>query len=275
MKTIVMPVDFSPAALNAANYALDMAYAIKASVTLVYVCQFPVNISEVPVPGQVYTDIVEDANTRISELQKDLVHKSGDQVKIYTEVKEGNVITQVEELCNTLKPYAVVIGSHGTGSVERFLFGSNTLSAIKHLSWPLIIVPKGAKFTSISRIGLACDLKKVIESVHAEEIKKLVKEFHAILHVLHVNTEEQKRISDEEIEGSEWLSEMLQELKPEFHFINKENIEDAINEFAEKNNLDLLITIPKNHGLLDRLIHKSYTKQVVLHTHVPVMSIHE
>ena len=118
-------------------------------------------------------------------------------------------------------------------------------------------------------------MQKVPESVHANEIKKLVKEFGAQLHVLHVNTDKDKMISDERIEGSEWLRDMLEEVKPEFHFMNKENIEDAVNEFAEKNNLDMLIIIPKKHGLLEGLFHKSHTKKMAMYTHVPVMSIHE
>jgi len=33
--------------------------------------------------------------------------------------------------------------------------------------------------------------------------------------------------------------------------------------------------LPKRHGLLDKLIHKSHTKQLVLHSHVPVMAFHQ
>jgi nucleotide-binding universal stress UspA family protein len=270
-----MPVDFSPASLNAVNYAMDFAKSVKASVTLLYVCQYPVSINEVPVSAQVYTYILEDGQTRMEQLKKDLFHKYSDQVKIYTEIKEGNVTTMIEELCNQLKPFAVVIGSHGAGTAERIFFGSNTLAAIRHLTWPLIVVPTGAKFTSISRIGLACDLKNVVESVHAEEIKKIVTTFHAKLDILHVHKGQRKNFSDEEIEGSEWLNEMLLDIKPEFHFMNSDDIEEAINEFSEKNNLDMLIVIPKKHGLLEGLLHKSNSKQLAMYTHVPVMSIHE
>ncbi len=275
MRTIVVPVDFSPASLNAVNYAMDMANTIKASVTLVYVYQFPVSISEAPVSGEFINNMIEDAEKSMVDLKKDLLHKWGEKIKIYTALKEGNVIMQVKDLCNTLDPYAVVMGAHGASAMERVLFGSNTLQAIGNLSWPLIIVPQGASFKYIRKIGLACDLQKVPESVHANEIKKLVKEFHAQLHVLHVNTGKDKMINDERIEGTEWLLEMLEEVKPQFHFINKENIEEAVNEFAEKNNLDMLIIIPKKHGLLEGLFHKSHTKKMTMHTHVPVMSIHE
>jgi len=275
MKTLIVPVDFSPAALNAANYALDFAHAVNASITLLYVCQVPVAVSEAPVAAVTMKEILEDAEKKISELREELIRKSGGKLKVYTQIKEGYITTQIESYCKLANPYAVVMGSSGSGAVERILFGSTTLSAIRSLSWPLIIVPRGAKFKNISKVGLACDLKNVIEAVHAEEIKKLLIDFKPELHILHVNTETEKKISDTEIEGSEWVRDMFIELKPQFHFLNKQHIEEAVNEFAEKNNLDMLIVIPKKHGLLETIFHRSEAKHIALHAHVPLLSIHE
>ena len=275
MKTLIVPVDFSPAALNAANYALDFAHAVNASITLLYVCQVPVAVSEAPVAAVTIKEILEEAEKTILELREELIRKSGGKLKVYTQIKEGYITTQIESYCKLANPYAVVMGSSGSGAVERILFGSTTLSAIRSLSWPLIIVPRGAKFKNISKVGLACDLKNVIEAVHAEEIKKLLIDFKPELHILHVNTETEKKISDTEIEGSEWVRDMFIELKPQFHFLNKQHIEEAVNEFAEKNNLDMLIVIPKKHGLLETIFHRSEAKHIALHAHVPLLSIHE
>ena len=275
MKTLIVPVDFSPAALNAANYALDFAHAINASITLMYVCQVPIGVSEAPVAAVTIKEILEEAEKTILELREELIRKSGGKLKVYTQIKEGYITTQIESYCKLANPYAVVMGSSGSGAVERILFGSTTLSAIRSLSWPLIIVPRGAKFKNISKVGLACDLKNVIEAVHAEEIKKLLIDFKPELHILHVNTETEKKISDTEIEGSEWVRDMFIELKPQFHFLNKQHIEEAVNEFAEKNNLDMLIVIPKKHGLLETIFQRSEAKHIALRAHVPLLSIHE
>ena len=275
MKTLIVPVDFSQASINAANYALDFAAAIDGSIALINICQFPVAFSEVPVPAITITELIKDAEVNIAELKADLLRKAKGDIKIYTEVKEGGIITEIENYANTLHPYAVVMGARGAGGFETTLFGSNTVSAMKHLTWPLIIVPKGAHFTSIKKIGLACDLRNVTQSVHAAQLNQLVSDFHAELDVLHVQKEKTGSLSGEEVEGSEWLREMLEEVKPTFHFMTKNNIDEAINEFAETNNLDMLVMIPKKHGLLDGIFHSSHSKSLAMHAHVPVMSIHE
>ncbi|MBS1574983.1 MAG: universal stress protein [Bacteroidetes bacterium] len=275
MRTVIVPVDFSSASVNAANYALDFARAINASLTLLYVCQVPVAVSEAPVAAVTIQGILDDAEKTIIELKDDLLRKANGTLNIYTEVKEGYVVNQVAQYCKKVNPYAVIMGAGDASATERVLFGSNTLSALKNINWPLIIVPKAATFRQISSMGLACDLRNVANSLHADEIRKMVIDFKAKLHILHVNTSKDKMIGNEEIEGSEWIRDMFAGLKPEFHFLYNENIEAAINDFSEKNKLDMLIVIPKKHGMLEGIFHKSEAKKVALHTHLPLLSVHE
>ncbi len=167
------------------------------------------------------------------------------------------------------------MGAKGSTAAERILFGSNTLSAIKFLHWPLIIVPADSKFKKIERIGVACDLHEVVNTIHAEEIKKLVNDFHAQLHILHVMPGNNKPVGNEEIEGCEWLRELLTDVSPSFHFLKEENVEEAINNFAETHQLDLIIVIPQKHGFPGGIFHKSHSKQIAIHTKIPLLSIRE
>jgi nucleotide-binding universal stress UspA family protein len=84
-----------------------------------------------------------------------------------------------------------------------------------------------------------------------------------------------KHFKPETPEQSVLLHTMLEEAKPAYHFIEHADIEDGINEFAEKNNIDLIITIPKKHRLLEGVFKASSTKQLVYQSHVPVMCVHE
>jgi nucleotide-binding universal stress UspA family protein len=275
MKTILVPVDFSAASLNAANYALEFAQAVNANLTLLHVFQFPIAYSEIQIPAESLTGMIEEAEKNINEWRNEILHKAAGKIKVYSEVKQGSVIGEIEKYCQLVNPYTVVMGAQGTGKMERVLFGSNSLKALKILSWPLLLVPKGVQYHSISKVGLACDLQNVSKSVHAEQIRSLTTDLHAQLHVLHINTDKNKMISESEIRGSGLLREMFSGLKPEFHFRNHENTEEAVRSFSEENNIDLLIVIPKNHGLLGDLFHKSQAKQMTLHTHLPLLSIHE
>jgi nucleotide-binding universal stress UspA family protein len=71
------------------------------------------------------------------------------------------------------------------------------------------------------------------------------------------------------------LQEMLGSIKPNYHFITSNQTDEGIIKFAEENSIDLLVVLPKRHSLLEKLMVKSSTKQLVLHSHVPVMALHQ
>ena len=67
------------------------------------------------------------------------------------------------------------------------------------------------------------------------------------------------------------ISKMFETHKVEFHFVEGEHIDKSIVEFAEKNNINLLIVMRMHHSLWEKIISRSHTKQMVLHSHVPVL----
>lgn len=275
MKTLIVPTDFSPAAINAMNYAADMALQINASLTLFHVYQVPVTVSEVPLVLVSLDELKDQAERKIKKTKKDLEHISSGKLKIHTETVMGNVIDELENICKKTNPFAVVMGSVGHSAIDRTLFGSTTLTAIKHLTVPVICVPKGKEYgTGIKKIGFACDFREVVKTIPAFPIKNFVKEFNAELHILNVDYKD-RRFKADSPEQLAIFNEELADLNPEYDFIEHEDIEDGINEFAEKNNLDLVITIPKKHKLLEGIFKPSSTKQLVFESHIPVMCIHE
>lgn len=275
MKTIIVPTDFSPSATCAMNYAADMAIDIGASILLLHVYQVPIAIADAPLVLVSVDELRAGAEAKLAELRKGLEHVTSGKVKIYTEAKLGDVTDELQTVCEKTQPFAVVMGAVGHGAFERALFGSTTLTAIKHLTWPIIAIPIGKEYgKGIRKIGLAADFREVVESTPLAGILQIVKAFKAELHVLNVDFHN-KQFRPDTPHESALLHSGLQELNPQYHFIEHEDIEDGINEFAETNNLDLIIAIPKKHKLLEGIFKKSSTRQLVFEAHVPVLCLHE
>lgn len=272
MKKILAATDFSADALNAVNYAADMAVSIDASLVLLNVYQLPLSFGDVPVA--VYLDdLVKEAEKNIGDIQEQLNKRMNGKLVIETMIKNGAYYEALEEACEEIKPYAVVTGCQGKTAAQRLLFGSHAVYAMQHLKWPMITVPAGASFAAIKNIGFASDFDGVVDITPVDEIKLLVNDFKASLHIL--NTGKEDTFEPEVVFESGMLQELLAGLNPSYHFITNENVEDGILQFAKENSIDLLIVLPKKHNLLDKMMHKSHTKQLVLHSHVPVMALHE
>ncbi|AEW02643.1 hypothetical protein A4D02_01350 [Niastella koreensis] len=279
MKTLVVPTDFSSVSVNALNYAVDMAQAINAGLVLLHVYNVPVSFTEAPVApvSSVSLEEVKRSSVeRLEELKKNLVIQTAGKIQIYSESRLGEPIEELEAICKSLDPMAVIMGSHGATGFERLIMGSTTLSAIKHLKCPVIVIPPGTTYNGIRRIGLACDFKNVVQSTPVEYIKNLVKEFGADLYVLNV---QDKKVEDEGEEpptmDAVYLDAMLEEVRPNYVQLTGKNVVDSISSFAENNNLDLVMVIPKKHRFIDSLFHKSQSKELITHAHIPIVSIHE
>lgn len=275
MKTIIVPTDFSPVALNATNYAADMAIAVNAEILLVNIYTIPVSYTEVPVAMISIEEMKKASEVELIDLKTSLEHITSGKIKIRIESRMGNTVDELEDICNTVKPFAVVMGSKGKSGIENLLFGSTTLTAIRHLSWPVICVPPGKEYgTGIKKIGFACDFKEVKETTPVVLLKEMVSVFDAELHILNVDYNN-KDFSPATPEQTFKLHDLLKDINTTYHFINHPDVEDGINEFAEKNNMDLIIAIPKKHKLLDGIFNPSSTKQLIFQSHIPVMCLHE
>ena len=274
MKRIIIPTDFSPAALNATHYAMDLALATQSALHILHIYQLPISVTDAPLVLVSVDELKENADKKLARLKKDLEHITSGKLEIETESRLGNFTDEVQECCNQIQPFAVVMGTRGHSAVEMALFGSNTLSVIKHITWPVICVPTGKEFgKGIRQIGLACDFREVLETTPVSVIKGFIKEVGASLHVLNV-APAHEQANDEVPAQVVLLQTALEDVNPQYHFIQKKDVEEGINEFAEKNNLDLIIAIPKKHKLLEGLFRKSSTRQLVFESHVPVMCMH-
>lgn len=274
MKTIVVTTDFMPVSLNAVHYATELASMLEMKLSILHVCALPMSFSEVPTPSFDLIKMQAEAENNMASLKESIIERMGGRLVVKTQVRVGDVISEINDHCNAIKPYAVVMGAESTSAFDRFLFGGKTITALRQLVWPLIIVPPNVKFSNIRNVALACDCKEVVETIPKFYIKTLVNDLHAQLHVLHITKHNHNLNTPQTEEEFEWLKEILSEMHAKYHIINGEHIEKNLIEFAEKNNINLLIVIPKKYNLLRDLFRHSHSKNMVLQTHVPIIAIH-
>ncbi|OQP61605.1 universal stress protein [Niastella populi] len=277
MKTLVVPTDFSSVSVNAMNYAVDMAQAINAGIVLLHVYNVPVSFTDSPVSPVSTVSIEEIKRTseeRLKELKKNLVTITAGKVEIFTEARLGETIEELQQICNSVEPLAIIMGSHGATGFERLIMGSTTLTAIRHLKCPVIVVPPGTTYHGIRKIGLACDFENIVQSTPVEYIKNIVREFGADLYVLNVQDIKQDDLEDA-IMDTAYLDAMLEDVSPKYVQLTGKDVVESINSFAEHNNLDLVMVVPKKHRFIDSLFHKSQSRELITHAHIPIVSIHE
>jgi nucleotide-binding universal stress UspA family protein len=276
MKTILVPTDFSNTAHNAAKYALALANQIKASRIVLYnAFQAPISVDPmVPTVQLLDMDLMKKSSEEgLAQFKATLKSEAFGDIEMDT-FSEYNVLTGgINDLAKAVAADFIVMGITGGGAVTETLIGSNAVSVSLHSTIPVIIVPPEASFKKINHVLLACDFKQVLETTPVRPLKLLLENTGAALHILHVNTSEEKAI-DVSFE-SMVLDSLLKANNPQYHFIENESFTVGINQFADSNNIDMIITIPKKHGFFDSIFKKSHTKRLAFHSHLPLMVMHD
>lgn len=273
MKLILAPTDFSPISDYAIKYATDMAIAMGTNLMLVNVYQLPISFLEVPLVTISLDEIRKISEEKLAELKHNIETITAGKLKIYTESKLGEVGEEITKLTETLSPFAVVMETRGTSGAGRFFMGSNSISVITKVGVPVFVIPPGVRFKTFKKIGLATDLREVVDHTPVSKIRELVQFFNAQLHVLNVDYH-RKHFTPSTPEETLNMDSLLAGMNPLYDFIENKDIDEGLNDFAEKNDLDLVITLPKKHSMLERFFEKRTTRELIHETHIPIMCIH-
>jgi nucleotide-binding universal stress UspA family protein len=263
MKTIVLATDFSAPAETAMLYAGQLANSINASVLLLHVYQVPVGMNDMPVLMVSSDELKRNADIGL-ERAKDLLNKSFPSLEVQTESRLGDVTDELKDICKKLQPFAIVVGKHGASGVQRILFGSTSLSVVRNVSCPVIVIPDRSPAKAIKNTALAVDAS--VENMSAQKIKTIVDGLNTHLHIIHVKQEKSASLD---------VSKLSSELKTTCKTIYDHEFVHGIETYIKENNIDLLMILPHKHNLLERLFLKTHTPELLKKVSIPIMCINE
>jgi nucleotide-binding universal stress UspA family protein len=260
MNTVLVPIDFSETSFNAARYAVKLL----------------TDHQEVEIMLYHTFDKPDEEENRIEGLEKlkqELEQNRTVNISILTE--QGNFLTELEKLARHRQADLIIMGITGKSSLAQVFMGSNALKMAENKFCPVMIIPPNAVYGEIKNVLLTTDLKNVVSTTPSVPIKKVISTFNAKLHIVNVNSEHYIALTENYAEQQQKLREMFAEFDPEFYFLRLYDIDDAINQFAQDKNIDLIITINKEHSLVHKLFITSHTKKLAYQSTVPVMVVHE
>ena len=272
MKTILVPVDFSDTARNSALYAAGLAKWIGAKKLILF------NAYSIPLATEMSWAVLQTEELRkysedgLADFKRMLEAETDNTVEIVCQSEFGFLTERIEAVSTETDSDLIVMGITGGGKLEEVLIGSNTTHILRHTHVPLLIIPAGARWKPIEKIGWACDYKEILKTTPAESIKKIVNEFKAKLIVVH-NDPDPKGFDPDKFKNNVMVTELFHQVQPEFVSVSDTHFAEAMNEFVDNYQVDMLLVVPKKQSWLDSLFHPSHTKQLAFHGHVPLMCL--
>ena len=259
MRTVLVPVDFSDTSFNAATYATKMLTGIYGTNMLLY------HVFEKP-------EHAATAEQELKKLKSNLFNIGIVKTQIHSE-KGHDFVSSVEKFIRENKTDQVIMGITGRNKIEQTFIASHTLNIIKKNLCPVLVVPPGAKFTKLKNIVLASDFDHAPSSAISTIIKKMLSDFFARLHIVNVNPDDHVSITEAHQNVKNEMNELFKGYEHEFHFIGLYDLPETMNMFVKDHDIDMIITMPKDHSWLSTLWGNSNTKKMGYQSTVPVLAI--
>lgn len=274
MKKLIVPVDFSSTSVNAAEFAGNLAIFYGAEIWLYHAYEMPVGFGEVTWPLFNVAELQTAAEQELEMMKETVQGNLRSKVAFNLKAEMTPLADGLTAFCDEIKPDLVLMGLSGKDALTKLIVGSNTIKTIHTLQYPVLVIPPKASFTPVVKIGFACDYKKIEETTPVTLIKKILKDFDADLYILNVDHND-SHVDNEVMDGSITAKRLFSDIHPVCDSIESENVTDGLNKYAGEKSLDWIVVIPKKHTLLQKMFSRSHSKDLLYHTHLPVLCVHQ
>jgi universal stress protein A len=140
IKSVLVPVDFSPASKRALEYAVGMASQFKATLTLLHVVEpvatpdfaasFPLALED--------ESLMAAAKRQLEQTVKAARVPRGMVEKVL--VRFGRSFHEIADAARTRKADLIIISTHGYTGLKHALLGSTTERVVRHAHCPVLVV---------------------------------------------------------------------------------------------------------------------------------------
>jgi nucleotide-binding universal stress UspA family protein len=269
MKNILVPIDFSDASRNAANYAASLAQAFDARVTLINAIERPTLVDDSVLAPVLVTqaEIVQENSNLINQEMESLLKIY--PVRMDAFVREGFITETIGNLATEIAADLIVVGMKGKGESRAFL-GSTVTKITRRLSHPVLVVPAKASFQLPATIAVASDFDPDFENQQYHLLIELAQKFDSMFKIVNVAVKGRQMKPSQAI-GKMKISRALAQYATEFHTIREDKVDEGLENFLEEQDPDLLVMIAREHSFIDRLFGKVHTKEMSYKTRKPLL----
>ncbi|MDP2161618.1 MAG: universal stress protein [Flavobacterium sp.] len=276
MKRILYPTDFSKASLNAFVYALKLAEVTKSELFVLHVYELPqLHMGGMPNTLKEVYDSIELENFENLKDQVPVLRKIADEhqlghIKMSHILKHGDLIWAITNVVKAENIDYVVMGTKGASGLKETFLGSNTGSVITETEAIVIGVPEEATFKGIKNIVFTTRYREK-DIIALKKVIKLANAFGAKVHCLYIKT---PKSEVKDVVFQDWKL-LFKDDEVVFHTVESSNVKEAILEFTEEYDVDLVAMLNYKRGFFEELFSQSLTQKLSFHVKVPLLALHE
>ena len=289
VRRILVPVDFTKHAKNAAFYALGIAAKLKADIQLLNVYfdpvlspyshletyTFSVNLDKIT--REIEEEAAESLNSLANEMKRKLRSRHIKGVNVFYDLVKGNAVDTILSYVKEYKPGLLVMGTRGSELEGYRTFGSVTAKIIEKARIPVLAVPKdydSSGFQTPERVLYATNFDET-DYWAMSKLASFVKPFRSMIYCIHVSEEIDKPEEVYMHKVRKFLIDSLGIQQIECGLLECLDTQLGLEDFMKEKKIDLVAITTHHHSLFAKLFLKSsMTRKFLFQTETPLLVFH-
>lgn len=268
MKKILVPTDFSRNAVNALQYAIELAKIFDSKITLIHTFL-------VLKRSDMMVSIDELVKKQAEKEMQALVKAMPSDLSVDTKIINGESVRSIAEFADQEGFDLIVMGTKGATGLKKVFIGSTTGGVMRHTRTPILAIPEQFTYRPIRKIVFALANIKLSSEEIILPIVEMVRQLGAKIQVYHHVRTSEKAEREKLLETIDWLKEL-----PYTFFLEEDDdhFNENISDFVKENEADLLCLVRHARGQIgffERLFQSSVTLTQVFNCDVPLLILQD
>ncbi len=275
---VLIPTDFSENSWNAIEYAVSLFKEVCVTFHLLHVNNTSSTEMGPEIQGRGVLLADKDklkVTTQLQELKtRILAQYSFDKHNYKTSIEYTSFIKGVRFQIAKNEIDLIVMGTKGASGIKKYTLGSNAGDVITKVKCPVLVIPEHAHYEKPKHIAFPTDFNLFYKDRIIKTLKGVTQLHDSFLNVVHVGNKGVS-LTDIQEKNKDFLTESLEELKHRFYTCNTFNLEEAIQKFVEKKQINIIAMVAKNLNFFQRILFRPTVKKMSYQTEVPFLVLHE
>src|SRR5690606_38606258 len=279
MKNILVPIDFSGNSLNALEYALRFFGKSQCNFHLLHVNTKGTSVNTEDVFGHQESMVsVVPANTTKEKFKQTLqwIKESmpaNEKHTFFTIVDNNSIINSIRKQVVEKKIDIIVTGTKGTSGINSSAIGSTAENIITKVKCTAMVVPERAKYIEPKQIVFPTDFSISYNRKTLLPLMQIAKDNKAALRVLYIIRQNEKLNQDQQ-NNKGYLEDCFKDSSCSFHFLVNKHLESALEEFVDKENINLVAMLAKNLNYFQKVLFRPAIKELNYYKKTPFLVLH-
>ena len=269
MKRILVPVDFSKEAENAAQVAVSIAKKSNGCIYLLHMLELPEITENYNFSGQAEPlFFMNMAKKRFDSFLK-LPFLKG--IEVHTKILFYKAFDGIKDEAKSLNIDLIIMGSKGATGLKEVFIGSNTEKVVRCADVPVLVIKEPLVNFTLNNMVFASDFNSIGKKTF-QKVLDFARFFNAKIYLLYVNTIHNFETTEDSLSNIHNYINGFDLNNYTITIYNANSVEQGILTFSKSVNADAISLNTNGRSGLSQLFNGSIGVEITNHAMAPVVT---